>query len=169
MQAYGLSGGRAADLWTGKTAWSKSMPYAKILKTQPSIVILYIGVNDLWHEPPTPSHIFQQELTQLVQAAKAVTPTIVVATPAVIGETLTEPKDPGLNEFQHLIQTLTIAQAVTLCDLRAAFTTHLQTHNPNRLTQGILTTDGVHMNSQGNQLIATTLLKSLAIALKSRG
>jgi isoamyl acetate esterase len=168
MQSYGLSGGRAADLWSGRTTWSQSTPYREILQTQPTIVILYIGVNDLWHKPPTAANAFQQQLTELIQATKAITPTVIVATPAVIGETLTNPQDPSLNQFQHLIQTLTIAQQVTLCDLRAAFTQYLQSHNSAGLNQGILTTDGVHMNPQGNQLIAETILKSLAIALHQR-
>jgi hypothetical protein len=40
---YGLSGGRAADLWTGKCDWSKTIPYVDILKTAPTILVLYIG------------------------------------------------------------------------------------------------------------------------------
>jgi acyl-CoA thioesterase I len=63
---YGLSGGRAADLWTGKCAWSQTKPYAEILKTAPKILVLYIGVNDIWHEPPTPLEVFRAHLIELV-------------------------------------------------------------------------------------------------------
>jgi isoamyl acetate esterase len=162
---YGLSGGRAADLWTGKCAWSQSIPYAEILKTVPTILVLYIGVNDIWHEPPTAPEVFRSQLTELVSQAKLAGAIVILATPAVIGENRKEnPKNPMLDEFSQIAQEVADAQSVVFCNLRQAFMDYLATHNVTDANQGILTTDGVHLNAAGNQLVADCLSRSIAQA-----
>jgi isoamyl acetate esterase len=160
---YGLSGGRAADLWKGKCAWSQSIPYAEILKTAPRILVLYIGVNDIWHEPPTAPEDFRSQLTELVSQAKLAGAIVILATPAVIGENRKEnPKNPMLDEFSQIAQEVADAQSVVFCNLRQAFMDYLATHNVTDADQGTLTTDGVHLNAAGNQLVADCLSRSLS-------
>jgi isoamyl acetate esterase len=159
---YGLSGGRAADLWTGKSNWSKTTPYADILKTMPTILVLYIGVNDIWHEPPTIAADFRSTLTELVSQAKQTGAIVILATPAVIGENLEDnPKNALLDRFSQIAQAVAADQQITLCNLRQAFVVELQRGNSNNRDRGIFTTDGVHMNDQGNQLIADCMARSL--------
>jgi lysophospholipase L1-like esterase len=50
-----------------------------------------------------------------------------------------------------------------LADLRAAFMNYEIQHNTGNKELGILTTDGVHLNDRGNQLVAEELLKVLPI------
>ncbi|HVN48209.1 MAG TPA: G-D-S-L family lipolytic protein, partial [Bacteroidota bacterium] len=50
---------------------------------------------------------------------------------------------------------------IALCDLRKAFVEYLQTHNPKNASEGILTVDSVHLNDEGNRLVAHELLKVL--------
>jgi isoamyl acetate esterase len=162
---YGLSGGRAADLWTGKCAWSQSIPYAEILKTAPKILVLYIGVNDIWHEPPTTPEDFRSQLTKLVSQAKLAGAIVILATPAVIGENRKEnPKNPMLDEFSQIAQEVADAQSVIFCNLRQAFMDYLATHNIADADQGILTTDGVHLNAAGNQLVSDCIGRSIVQA-----
>ncbi len=159
---YGLSGGRAVDLWTGKCAWSKSIPYAEILKTAPKILVLYIGVNDIWHEPPTEPEVFRSQLTKLVSQAKTVGAIVVLATPAVIGENRKEnPKNAMLDEFSQIAEAVATDQSAIFCNLRQAFMDYLATHNAADADRGILTTDGVHLNAAGNQLVADRISRSL--------
>ncbi len=159
---YGLSGGRAADLWTGKCHWSQTIPYTKILKTTPKILVLYIGVNDIWHEPPTAPEVFRSQLTELVSQAKAAGAIVMLATPAVIGENRkNNPKNVMLDKFGQIAEAVAAAQSVSFCNLRKAFTDYLVTYNITDATQGILTTDGVHLNAAGNQLVANCISRSL--------
>jgi lysophospholipase L1-like esterase len=162
---YGLSGGRAADLWTGKCDWSRTKPYADILKTAPRVLVLYIGVNDIWHEPPTPPEVFRSQLSELISQAKTTGAIVILATPAVIGEHITDsPQNAMLDKFSQIAQAVAAAQQVIFCNLRQAFTDYLKIHNSAAADQGILTRDRVHMNAAGNQLIADCINRSIAQA-----
>jgi lysophospholipase L1-like esterase len=159
---YGLSGGRAADLWTGKCAWSQTIAYADILKTAPMILVLYIGVNDIWHQPPTAPEVFRSHLIGLVNQAKVADAIVILVTPAVIGENLKEnPKSTMLDEFGQIVREVADAQQSVFCNLRQAFMDYLKMHNPADRDSGVLTTDGVHLNGAGNRLVADCIRRSL--------
>jgi lysophospholipase L1-like esterase len=169
---YGLSGARAADLWVGKTDWSESTPYDEILKSKPTILVIYIGVNDVWHEPPTSPTEFQTHLTQLIQQGQATGAIVVVITPAVIGEDITSnnAKNTPLDQFSNIVKQVAIEQSVGFCNLRQAFISYLQVNNLANRDRGFLTSDGVHMNAQGNRLIAECVGRTLrSVLLEKRG
>jgi len=46
-----------------------------------------------------------------------------------------------------------------LIDLRKIFLAYNVANNPENKTKGILTTDGVHLNAKGNQLVADEMWK----------
>jgi lysophospholipase L1-like esterase len=48
-----------------------------------------------------------------------------------------------------------------LIDLREIFHTYEMKNNPENKDKGILTVDGVHLNDQGNQLVADKMLSIL--------
>jgi hypothetical protein len=48
-----------------------------------------------------------------------------------------------------------------MCDLRKAFVEKLKKDNQESKGQGILTSDGVHLNGAGNRFVADVMLKSL--------
>ncbi len=171
LQHYGLSGGKVADLWTGKTQWSESLPYDEILKTtKPTMLILYIGVNDVWHEPGTAPAVYRSGLVKLIQQGQATGATVILVTPAVIGEKRNggNPKDKMLDQFSQISRSVGTETDIIVCDLRQAFQDYLAVHNPTDRDQGILTSDGVHMNAKGNTLIAETLLRSIHQARSAR-
>ncbi len=164
LTRHGLSGGRARDLWTGKSICAEGLPYRTILETaQPTILFLYIGINDAWHEPATPLDEYERTLTELVQAAM---PTrVILATPALLGERRRNPKDGLVDGVAMRSRQVAQKQNITLCDLRSQCRDYLQGHNRWNRSRGILTTDGVHMNDRGNTIIATAALQSFAQAL----
>jgi isoamyl acetate esterase len=171
LSHYGLSGGKVADLWTGKTQWSESLPYDQILQTtRPTLLILYIGVNDVWHEAGTAPAVYRSGLVKLIQQGQATGATVILATPAVIGEKRNggNPKDKMLDQFSQISRSASDETGIIVCDLRQAFQDYLALHNPTDRGQGILTSDGVHMNAKGNTLIAETMLRSMAQALAER-
>jgi lysophospholipase L1-like esterase len=171
VQSYGLSGAQVPDLWVGKTQWSESVPYEDILITdRPTILVIYIGVNDAWHEVKTPLDVYRSGIAKLIQQGQDMGATVVLATPAVIGEKAdgTNPDDALLDELSQISQTVGASKQAIVCNLRQGFQQYLQQHNPHQKTQGILTSDGVHMNAKGNTLIADLITQSITQALERR-
>ena len=48
-----------------------------------------------------------------------------------------------------------------MIDLRQAFLEHLKKNNPDNKERGILTTDGVHLNREGNIFVAQQMYNTL--------
>ncbi|NJL45036.1 MAG: hypothetical protein HC922_03395 [Leptolyngbyaceae cyanobacterium SM2_3_12] len=63
--------------------------------------------------------------------------------------------------YAQISRTVAATSGAHLCDLRRAFEQYLRIHNPNQLYEGILTSDGVHLNDRGNRLVADVLLGHL--------
>jgi lysophospholipase L1-like esterase len=81
---------------------------------------------------------------------------VVLCTPAVFGE-----RPDGLNPFDGRLAAYTdlskeVARdtGAVLVDLHAAFVAYEREHNPNDLSRGVLTYDGLHLTALGNQLVA---------------
>jgi isoamyl acetate esterase len=51
----------------------------------------------------------------------------------------------------------------TLIDLRKTFLEYEEANNPDNKESGILTTDRVHLNDKGNQLLADEMMKALSL------
>ena len=168
---HGLNGGRVPDMAVGKTPWGEIKPFAEILATdKPTILVLYLGINDVMHSPGTSPEDFESGLTDMLTAAQAAGATVVLATPAVNGENI----DPEAEDQQKLASYAEITRQVaerngaTLCDLRQAFVDYLQEHNAAQARSGLLTYDGVHMSAEGNRLIAELMASALAKAAQAR-
>ncbi len=138
-----------------------------VLSKQPDVVVIYVGVNDVWHKKLTGTGTdadkfvkFYQALINKIQAQKA---KIVLCTPAVIGEKKDgeNEMDADLNKYSDLIRTLAKENNLPLCDLRKLFLDHDLKNNPENKDRGILTTDGVHLTKLGNQLVAKEVFSKI--------
>jgi isoamyl acetate esterase len=166
LARLGLSGGRARDLWSGVSLCDRKTPYREVLATfQPTVIFLFIGINDAWHEPATPPEEYSQTLMDLIQAPEAI---VILATPAVLGEKRVNPKDDLVEIYAARSRQIAKAAGIVLCDLRSIFRTELSHRNRWNRKQGVFTTDGVHMNDRGSKLIAQSALQSFQLALRSR-
>ncbi|WP_316812763.1 SGNH/GDSL hydrolase family protein [Pedobacter heparinus] len=135
-----------------------------VLKKQPDLVVIYIGVNDVWHKLSSKTGTdydkfikFYQALINKIQANGA---KIVLCTPAVIGEKKNgaNEMDAELDKYSGAIRDLAARNNLPLADLRKLFIAYDLANNPDDLAKGILTTDGVHLNEKGNRTLADTLL-----------
>jgi lysophospholipase L1-like esterase len=88
---------------------------------------------------------------------------VILCTPSVIGEKYdgTNPQDAMLDEYAAISRKIALDVGVRLCDLRKAFLDYLKVHNKENKEKGVLTTDGVHLNDEGNKLVAQEILKLL--------
>ena len=139
-----------------------------VLAKEPDLVIIYIGVNDVWHKSSsgtgTDADKFEKFYQAIIDKLKAKNIRIILCTPASIGEKtdFSNPQDGDLNEYSKIIRGLATKNQLSLIDLRKAFLDYNLKMNPDNKDRGILTTDGVHLNAKGNQLVAEiiwTILK----------
>lgn len=156
----GISGNKVPDL--------QKRLERDVLSKKPTLVVVYIGINDVWHGQSDPKkgtdpERFEQGLTEVVTKCQAVGARVVVCTPTVIGELPGggNKLDAKLDQYAGISRKVAEAQKATLCDLRKAFADHLNANNAAKKDAGVLTTDRVHLNEAGNRLVAEAILKSL--------
>ena len=144
-----------------------------VLSKKPTIVFIYIGINDVWHSTRgqgTSKDRFESGLRELIEKITATGAKVVLCTPSTIGEKTdgSNELDRMLEEYAAISRTVASDTGTRLCDLRKAFLDHLKEHNPNNEPRGILTGDGVHLNAAGNQFVAAQAAQAIAKALKKK-
>lgn len=144
-----------------------------VLSKEPTIVFMYIGINDVWHSTRgkgTPIEQFEAGLRDLIKKISATGAKVVLCTPSTIGEKTdgSNPLDAMLEDYSDISRRVASDTGVTLCDLRTAFLDHLQKHNPENNDRGILTGDGVHLNANGNKFVAAQASEAIAKALAKK-
>ena len=131
-----------------------------VLAKNPDIVIIYIGVNDVWHKTSsgtgTDADKFEKFYQAIIDKLKARSIKIILTTPAAIGEKtdFSNPQDGDMNEYSNIIRKIASKNSLPVVDLRKAFLDYNLKNNPANKDRGILTTDRVHLNANGNQLVA---------------
>ncbi len=162
LVAAGVSGSRVPDL--------ERRVEAEVLARAPRAVVVYIGINDVWHLQRgggTPKPDYAVGLRRLVDRIRAAGIRVILCTPSVIGEKPdgANPHDILLDEYADVTREIAAETGCDLVDLRREFQQHLQTHNPDAAATGILTYDGVHLNAAGNRLVAQAVVAQLAHVL----
>lgn len=161
----GISGHKVPDLLAR---------YRKdVVEPGATVVFIYIGINDVWHsvrDRGTPADVFEAGLHELIDGLQGTGAEVVLATPSVIGE-----KTPGensldemLDQYAQISRRVAAQQGLVLCDLRRQFQEHLRIFGNPAQDRGCLTTDGVHLNAAGNQLLAIASAQALREALERR-
>ena len=136
-----------------------------VLSKSPDIVVIYIGVNDVWHKvltgTGTDADKFEKFYTKIIQKLKEKNIKIILATPAVVGERtdFSNRLDGELNFYSNIVRNIAVTNGAALVDLREKFLSYNKVHNPENKEQGILTYDKVHLNDKGNQVVAEEMWK----------
>ena len=148
-----------------------------VLSLNPDIVFIYIGINDVWHKydfgTGTDIIFYENGLRKIISDLKNNGARVILCTPTVIGEnkgefTLVnkfkdietmEIMNGDLDAYSDVIRKLSSEFDTDLVDLRKIFVDYILENNPNNEPAGITTSDGVHLNDQGNKLIADSMLK----------
>lgn len=136
-----------------------------VLKQAPDIVVIYVGVNDVWHKASSGTGTdypkfgkFYEAVVNRLQAAGC---KVVVCTPAVIGERTdnSNQQDGDLNQYSNWLRAFTAKNNIPLVDLRAGFIQYNLQNNPQNKESGILTSDRVHLTHAGNLFVAEEMWK----------
>jgi lysophospholipase L1-like esterase len=153
----GIGGNKVYDLYLRLEA--------DVLSKNPDVVIIYVGVNDVWHKRSygtgTDADKFEKFYIALIKKLQAKNIKVALCTPAVIGEKTdySNELDGDLNNYCNIIRSLASQNNLPLIDLRQAFLDYNKKFNTENKEAGILTTDRVHLNEKGNQLVANEMWK----------
>lgn len=157
----GISGNKVPNL--------QSRVDKDVIAKKPTIVFIYIGINDVWHGEKNPANgtspeKFEAGLKEVIGKCTAAGAKVILCTPTVIGEKKAGANslDAKLDEYAGISRKVAAELKIPLCDLRKAFVDHLKDNNADDKEKGILTGDRVHLNEAGNKLVAETMLKMLA-------
>jgi len=134
-----------------------------VIAKKPSIVFIYIGINDVWHHDKPDLVKFEAGLKEIIGKMTAINARVILCTPSVIGEKTggANPKDKHLDELSDVSRKVAKDLSLSVCDLRTAFVDDLKEKNKDNKDKGVLTGDGVHLNAEGNKLVAEQMLKLL--------
>jgi len=136
-----------------------------VLDKNPDVVLIYIGVNDVWHKASygtgTDPDKFEKFYQAIIDKLKAKNIKMILCTPAAIGEKtdFSNPQDGDMNQYYNIIRDIAAKNKLPLVDLRKLFLEYNLKNNPDNKDRGILTTDRVHLNAKGNQLVAEEMWK----------
>lgn len=156
----GISGHKVPDL--------QKRLQRDVLDKDPTLVVIYIGINDVWHSLQgrgTPKEQYESGLKDLIQRIRQSNSRVLLCTPSVIGEKPdgTNQLDELLSKYASISRRIAEETKTPLLDLRERFLSHLKQHNPDNRQRGVLTTDGVHLNPAGNQFVAQCMLEAFGV------
>lgn len=154
----GISGNRVPDL--------EERLDRDVLEKKPTLVVIYIGINDVWHSlngRGTSKSDYEQGLRRIVKRIHDAGARVILCTPSVIGEKHdgSNPLDAMLDEYCQISRQAASAANVRLLDLRKQFLAHEKAANKENAEKNVLTNDGVHLNAAGNKFVAERVIEVL--------
>ncbi|MDR3404203.1 MAG: GDSL-type esterase/lipase family protein [Chthoniobacter sp.] len=150
-----------------------------VLSKKPQWMTLSCGVNDVWHgnkgvplddaqaaaqtyekrsatEPDKGT--YEKNITQIVEQAAAAGTKVVILTATVIKEDLGNDENKKLAPYNNFLRKLAADKHLALVDLNAMFQERIKAAN--QPGKNVFTVDGVHMNAEGNKIMATGVLQA---------
>jgi len=85
----------------------------------------------------------------------------VLLTSTVIREDLDDPRNDRLVPYNDFLRSLAKKKQLPLADLNPLFQNRIRKENTRDIN--VLTTDGIHMNAEGNKLMATGVLQAFGL------
>jgi lysophospholipase L1-like esterase len=156
----GISGNRVPDL--------EKRLERDVLAKKPTLVVIYIGINDVWHSLKgrgTSKSDYEQGLRRIIAKIQESGARVVLCTPSVIGERHdgANQLDVMLDEYADISRGVAQITKAQLLDLRRQFIAFLKKSNGKNADKNLLTSDGVHLNAAGNRFVADRMLEMLGV------
>jgi lysophospholipase L1-like esterase len=159
LTGAGISGNKVYDLYLRMED--------DVLAKNPDVVVIWIGVNDVWHKKTsgtgTDADKFEKFYKAIIKKLQAKNIKVLICTPAAIGEKtdFSNELDGDLNKYAGIIRNIAKNNNCQLIDLRKLFLDYNLANNKDNKESGILTTDRVHLNDAGNNAVAEAMFKAL--------
>ncbi len=156
-----------------------------VISKQPQWMVLSCGVNDVWHFQlklgqrtfqGVPLEDFKQNITQIIDKAQAANVKVMVLTATMIGEDPERELNKNLIPYNDFLRQIAKEKNCLLADLNADMQAALKEipdekgaakmfgePDYKRDIKNKLTTDGCHMNRQGNMMMARGILRAFGL------
>lgn len=150
-----------------------------VLSKKTQWMTLSCGVNDVWHGPRgvplddamaksgtydekvSTRGTYKANITAIIDKVQAAGVKPVMLTATVIHENLDSKENGLLAPYNNFLRQLAKEKKVPIADLYAMFEERLKAENKPK--EKVLTSDGVHMNTEGNKLMAFGVLKAFGL------
>ncbi len=147
-----------------------------VLSKKPDLVTISVGVNDVWHgfydnhplgDGPqgVPIDEFRKNVDSMVTQILATGSKVAMLSTTLIYEDLNGPENAKCRGYNDVLRDIARKHGMVFVDYQKPFQTLVKDY---RSTTGgndnFLTVDGVHMNVEGNEVMAHTLLTGLGIS-----
>jgi lysophospholipase L1-like esterase len=136
-----------------------------VIDKKPDWMTVSCGVNDVWHGAKgVPLDAYQQNMTQIVEKAQAAGIKVMILTATMITENAAEPNNQKLEPYNEFLKKLAKEKKCLLADLNVDMHRELdEKEKAGRKRGTLLTSDGVHMNPQGNMMMAAGVLRGFGL------
>ena len=151
-----------------------------VLSKKPQWMTLSCGVNDVWHgkrgvpldddaaakpgaydEKVAERGTYKKNITAIIENAKKAGVKPVILTATVIHEKLDNAENALIAPYNDFLRSLAKEKHLPLADLNSLFQERIKKEN--KPDTKVLTSDGVHMNGEGNKLMAIGVLQAFGL------
>lgn len=151
-----------------------------VLAHKPDLLTISVGVNDVWHgfyenhplgDGPRGVSLedYRKNVEEMVTKAKAANIRVVILSTTVIHEDLKNRENAKIAGYNEALRDIAHKNGARFIDFQKPFQALIKTY---RQTTGahdnLLTSDGVHMNPEGNKVMAHTILNGLGVTPEAR-
>jgi lysophospholipase L1-like esterase len=135
-----------------------------VLSNKPDWMTLSCGVNDVWHgKRGVNLEDYKVNITKIVELCAAAKVKVVILTSTMIGEDEPNKNNQTLATYNEFLRTLAKEKKLPLADLNADMQAAIEGSKDKKKGR-LLTRDGVHMNADGNKMMAIGVLKAFGIS-----
>ncbi len=135
-----------------------------VLNKKPDWMTLSCGVNDVWHGKRGVSlDDYKVNITKIVDQCQSAGVKVMILTSTMIGEDQGNANNKKLATYNDFLKELAREKKCLLADLNADMQAAIAASEDKKGGK-LLTSDGVHMNPDGNKMMATGVLKSFGLS-----
>ena len=132
-----------------------------VIAHKPQWMTLSCGVNDVWHgKRGVELEDYKKNITQIIDQAKAAGINVIILTSTMIKEDQGNDLNQKLESYNNFLRQISKEKQCRLADLNALMQETIKTMEKDAKGNTV-TTDGVHMNSAGNMMMAKGVLKAM--------
>lgn len=135
-----------------------------VLSKKPQWMTLSCGVNDVWHgDRGVPLDQYKKNIGEIVDKCQAANVKVMILTATMISEDADAENNRKLAAYNDFLRELAKEKKLPLADLYADMAAAVKAGGGGKGKPNLLTTDGVHMNTAGNVMMATGVLKAFGL------
>ncbi len=134
-----------------------------VLSKKPDWMTLSCGVNDVWHgQKGVLLEDYKKNITSIIDQCQAAKIKVMLLTSTMITEDAANPNNLKLKDYNAFLIALAKEKNCLIADLNADMQAAI-TASTDKKGGKLITSDGVHMNPDGNKMMAVGVLKAFGL------